>query len=50
MIKLIQDEILSGIKRRGITDRFNRFQSTRSGKSTLRQAGIPARSWRAIAG
>lgn len=32
MMKLIQDEIVSGIKRRGITDRFARFQSYAIGK------------------
>lgn len=32
MIKLIQDEIQTGIKRRGITDRFSRFQSYAIGK------------------
>ena len=32
MIKLIQDEIVAGLKKRGITDRFARFQSYAIGK------------------
>ena len=32
MMKLLQDEIVAGIKRRGITDRFARFQSYAAGR------------------
>lgn len=34
IVKLVQDEIVAGIKRRGITDRFVRFQSYAAGKMT----------------
>ena len=32
MVKLLQEEILAGIRRRGITDRFARFQSYAAGR------------------
>ena len=49
MMKLLHDEIVAGFKRRGNTDRFARFQSYAIGKSTVRPARTPARSWPAIA-